>query len=248
MKDSVESMISFSLASRRPEFIPSLLVTHIDSKNIHNQLDFVITHDSLHFIQTETEKDELISEMALLQNRVRKFDIKPNVIWPVTSRLTNYRWYIFKDPVGRFYAFLYASRITEKILIKFYEKTKNAVAHGYQNPDRLQKKIEDMVFKFNDYSYKESISEYFKNSNFDVSEISSKKDTCHTNNDPALIVRTDAAPKSSELVKASSESRGKAYLREQRLMCVKLAFSFSLAISVLVFILDLFWKLHRRAK
>lgn len=248
MKHSVESMISFSLSSRRPEYKPSLLVTHIDSKNIPGQLDFVITHDSLHFIPTEAERSELLSEMSLLQNRVRKFDIKPNLIWPVTSKLPDYRWYVFKDPAGRFYAFLYASRITEKILIKFYEKAKNAVAHGYQNPDRLQKKIEDMVFKFNDYSYKESISEYFKNSNFDVSEISSKKDTCHTNNDPGLLVRTEAIQYVTEKAKETTGSQSKIYSREQRLMFVKLAFSFSVAMSVLVFILDLFWKLHRRVK
>jgi hypothetical protein len=248
MKNSVESIVSFSLSSRRPEFTPSLLVTHIDSKNLPGQLDFVITHDSLHFIQPESERTELLSEMSLLQSRVRKFDIQPNIIWPVTSKLTNYRWYVFKDPVGRFYAFLYASRITEKILIKFYEKTKNAVAHGHQNPDRLQKKIEDMVFKFNDYSYKESISEYFKNSNFDVSEVSSKKDTCHTNNGPGLVVRTDMVQKTSEPVKEKTGDQVKIYQREQRLMVVKLAFSFSVAISVLVFILDLFWKLHRHVK
>ncbi len=252
MKHSVESIISFSISGRRPEFTPSLVVTYVSSYNISGQTDFTVRHDSLRFIQSQEEQTELLAEMSLLQDRVKKFDIQPNILWPVSSKLPNYRWYVFRDLAGRFYAFLFIARITEKILLKFYEKIKNAVSHGWRNPDVLQKKIEDMIFKFNDYSYKESISEFLKKSNFDMSEISSKKDTWHTNGEPIVVIKTEAIlniPEGEQnLLKPLDKAKLGDYDREQRLMRVKLLFSLSLAISALIFILDMFWKLHRQNK
>ena len=251
MKSSVESNISFSLNSRRPEFTPSLLATYIESRGIGGSRDFTVQHDSFNFLASEPDREALAEERGLLQGRVRKFDIRPNTLWPVSSRLPGYRWCVFRDPAGRFYAFLFVSRVVEKILIKFFEKTKNAVSHSSQNPDRLQKKVEEMVFKFNDFSYKESISEFMRSSNFEFSDASSRKETCQTE-DPQLFVHTNPPPpaKAQLLPQPPSAQPAKPsdFSREQRLMHVKLVFSFAVALSALLFILDLFWKLRRQIK
>lgn len=203
-------------------------------------------------------------EQKIIRKKLRNIKTESDTIWPVTSDIPNYKWYVFQDNSRRFYCFLFLARITQRILARFYEKVR-AVVGAYGDHVKLAKKLSAMIDEFNDFTYKESFSDFMQNSEFCVSEAESKKETVATDWRSKIVSQVTGAVEKFRGTRTSTETvpsgklspvqeievvmndkaLGYYWAREQRTFAVRIVFAFAVGAVITLSVLESFQKMRK---
>jgi hypothetical protein len=185
-------------------------------------------------------------EQKLIAKKLRGIEVEPDVPWPVSSNVTGYRWFTFRDTAGRFYCFLFLGRLSHTILARFYERLKEVVKEAGDQM-AMQTAVRQTVDKFNDFTYRESLSDFIKRDDVPQSIDESKKETCITESEKNRP-KKKAVEEKNKTVSREAEQKAvegkdlsdKFWRRHRRMFVMRLSVAFGISATLFLCVVERF--------
>lgn len=260
-----ESDLSFSLNERPPQPQPSIAFFSVQSTESSSQRPKPFAQKGggpdqgqpkdrrigVYFVPpvlaTDVEWTRQVKiEQKLIAKKLRGIGVEADVPWPVSSNVPGYKWFIFRDNCGRFYCFLFLARLSHGILARFYERLKEVVKEAADS-SAAQLAVAQTINRFNDFTYRESLSDFIKGEDAPQSIDESKKETCITEAEKNRPKKKVAEP--SRVKRAADEEAGgvegkdmssRFWQRHRRMFVMRLSVAFGISAAIFLCLVERF--------